>query len=163
MAARRQAMRGRSSRPNGTWARALVTATIGSGVKSLVTTFSLGNPGIDETIRRTRGRISVHSTFAPASGEAVVGMMVATDVAIGQGVASLPGPLTERSDDLWFVWEPMLFASGAASDNIQVITFDSKAMRKVEEGSGIAVVFESASGGNTLIVSVAISLFATRR
>ena len=78
------------------------------------------------------------------------GAIVINDLAIAAGVASIPGPVTDESDDGWFVWQPFGSLYGAVTvgtasrPTLMPIQYDSKAMRKVEEGFGIAFVVENA-------------------
>ncbi len=90
------------------------------------------------------------------------GLVVVSDLALAAGVASIPGPVTDASDDGWFVWEPLLNRMQSASLlEPRIFEFDSKAMRRVEEGSGIAVVVENASAATGLIFTCGISLLTS--
>ena len=136
------------------WARgvhASTPTTLAAGTKALVGSIALSNAGIGEVVRRTRGVFTVTSDQNTLHEQQVgaVGFIVVTDVAIGVGVASLPSPATERNDDGWFVWESFCQISGTTNGSATVTPspnsyfFDSKAMRKVEEGYSIAVVVEN--------------------
>ncbi len=121
--------------------------------KVLLTSVVLSNPGIGETVRRTRGLISIMSDQQTVVEEQVgaFGMVVVTDLALAAGAASIPGPGTDASDDGWFVWVPFVQASegnvGVADPPglpvSQRYEFDSKAMRRVEEGFVIAIMVEN--------------------
>ena len=139
------------------------------GTKVLLASFVLSNPGINETVRRTRGRFFVNSDQATTNEMVLVaiGFVVVNDLALAAGAASLPGPISDASDDGWFVWEgvPILSAStdggsGSIVSGVQPIEFDSKAMRRVEEGFGIAVIAEASGVGAE--VSMAVSLLSSR-
>ena len=111
--------------------------TVALSTKVLLGTFALNNPGIGETIRRTRGLISVASDQSGAvEGQlGAIGFVVVSDLAAAAGAASIPGPVTDAADDGWFVWEPIVqFSSivGAAAGRGASYPFDSKAMRKVQ-------------------------------
>ncbi len=105
------------------------------------------------TIVRTRGSLYVHSdqTAANESGFGAFGMAVVNDNARAAGAASLPGPITDEGFDSWFVYENfggMNFgpSTGALFANPWTrYDFDSKAMRKVENGDAVVVMFENAS------------------
>jgi len=139
------------------------TATaVAAGAKVLLATIALSNPGINETVRRTRGWINVNQTLSGTKLGAL-GFVVVNDLAIAAGVASMPGPFTDADDDGWFVWQayggsrPLTTASES-----HIFEFDSKAMRRVEEGFGIAVIAETAGGSvDPVLVSVAISLLTS--
>ena len=105
---------------------------------------------------RTRGMLNVTNlTIADGFSSGAFGMIVVTDVAAAAGVASIPGPVTDASDDGWFVHQ--FFATkteleSAVGFSQQVLTqyvIDSKAKRIVEDGSVIALVVEN-SAGSTL-------------
>ncbi len=124
-----------------------VTA-LGSNVTLLDQTFAFGEPG---TIVRTRGTLFVRPSVntANATGFGVLGMAVVTDAAAAIGVTAIPAPSGASDDDAWFLWTP--FATdvrfdtgiGFAMDTLTVFQFDSKAMRKVHDGSTAVVVLEN--------------------
>ena len=107
------------------------------------------------TVVRVRGLIYVQSDQVAADEQQFggVGMAVVSDLAIAAGVASIPDPITNEDSDLWFMHRffsyGMLIGSGAGTGvptpNGTTFEFDSKAMRKVEEGSDIAVVLANAT------------------
>jgi len=139
------------------WARGVFAGTpttLLPATKALVGSVSLSNPGIGEVVRRTRGVFSVTSDQASLFEQQVgaLGFIVVTDTALAQGIVSLPSPATDRNDDGWFVWESFCQIGGNTTGTTigavgvaapQVYFFDSKAMRKVEEGYSIAVVVEN--------------------
>ncbi len=173
MAGRRPRARGvirRSPRPGGTWARLITgAATVAGATKVVVATGTLSNAGIGETVRRTRGWVAVASDQVAATENAhgAFGAVVVSDAAVAIGVTAIPGPITDDDDDGWFVWQPVasrfVFVSGVGVDGHQynVYSFDSKAMRRVEEGFQIAFMFETGSADG-MIFNVAMSFYATR-
>ena len=162
---------GRGQRQPTTWAR-LVQATdyqvVAAGTKVLLVTAVLSNPGISETIRRTRGLVSICSDQSVALEVqfGALGAMVVSDLAVAAGVASIPGPVTDANDDGWFVWQPvqqlqMGDVGGALSASRSVqYEFDSKAMRRVQEGFAMAFVFEN-NGAHGVNVALAASLLTS--
>ncbi len=110
------------------------------------------------TIIRTRGvlHLSTDQIAASESYYAAYGMAVVSDQALAVGVSAVPTPLTEADSDLWFVYEPMtsrmLFgdATGLGGGDGVMVRFDSKAMRKVEDGQDIATVEEASSNSGLL-------------
>ena len=128
----------------------------------------LDNVGISETVRRTRGQIFVASDQGAAIEDQLgaLGLMKVNDVALAAGAASIPGPVTDASDDGWFVWRPFTQigerAAGGTSALGILYEFDSKAMRTIEEGFGVAVMLENASPTHGITVSFAVSLLSSR-
>jgi len=128
------------------------TASLGVGTKILnqsLTTAELAK--LPFTVVRVRGEVLVISDQIAAQEEGLMGLGfgVFSDTAVAAGVASLPDPITNESDDLWFVHKfvfNLITASGLGGNIGGIQSFDSKAMRKVEEGSDIAVVVSNASG-----------------
>ncbi len=111
------------------------------------------------TIVRTRGVIHIHSdqagadeTYGVAYGEAVV-----SEQAAAIGVTAVPTPVTDKGSDLWYVYESLfqhleVVTSASAFDEGAFKEFDSRAMRKVEEGQNIVSVVENEING--VIVTV---------
>ncbi len=102
------------------------------------------------TIVRTRGFWRLHSDQEGADEiyAAGLGMAIVSDQALAIGVTAVPTPDTDRDSDLWFLYEELAgsfsFISGLnAFDLAPSAQFDSKAMRKVEDGSDIAIVLQS--------------------
>ena len=157
----------RAHRQPTSWGRLVPTAftVVPAASKVLLATFVLSNPGIGETVRRTRGIVSVRSdqTSLPEIQLGAVGFVIVSDLAIAAGAASIPGLVSDASDDGWFVWQPFgqsLSAAASFTTNWQWL-FDSKAMRRIEEGFTIAVMAENAHATNGLSVHVSTSLLAS--
>jgi len=152
-----------------TWSRttSVGSLTVPAASKVLLTTFTLANPGIGETVRRTRGLISISSdqTAAVEEQTGALGFVVVTDLAIAAGAASIPGPHTDSSDDGWFVWLPFMQTSIATLATANLISyqydFDSKAMRKVQEGSGVAVMVENSNAATGLKVLIGVAMLTS--
>ena len=159
--------RGRSQAP-GTWARFVDDApvTVAAGTKVLFASFILSNIGINETVRRTRGIIHMRSDQAAGNEDqaGAFGMIVVTDLAVAAGAASIPGPVTDASDDGWFVWVPMIGAGATVTEGRVGFSFefDSRAMRRVQEGFTIALMYENASATLGLVADIGVSLYTTR-
>ena len=106
------------------------------------------------TITRTVGSLTVMSDQVAAAEYPFlgVGAMVVSEVARVAGIASLPTPFLEESDDAWF-----LYVTGAAGGGTingapaQTVHFDSRAQRKVEEGSAVVWTVENASSAFGLL------------
>ncbi len=144
--------------------------TVAGGTKTLLSTLVLSNPGINEVVRRTRGVFSAQSdqTSVFESPYGAIGFIVVNDLALAAGAASIPGPVTDADDDGWFVWEAFLPMSGATDQGSVVpvqwpnVYFDSKAMRKIPEGFGVAVMVENATVAIGLDFAIAFSILAQR-
>ncbi len=105
------------------------------------------------TIVRNVGFVAVKTdqtanTEVPIGG---VGKMVPTDQASAAGVASLPDPSTEVSSDSWLMYQAfacdLLVTSAIGSTPVlKFFPFDSRAMRKVEDGFDVVTVLVNASG-----------------
>jgi len=169
--ARRRTVPAFSRRDSGTnWGRTIVPAvTIAAGTKVLLATIVLSNVGIGEVVRRTRGQVLVISDQASVAEQqnGAFGMVVVTDLAAAAGAASIPGPVTDANDDGWFVWVPTLQITGGTIGGAPSVgvpqwphLYDSKAMRRVEEGFVIAVMFETLSQGSE--VGFATSILSSR-
>ena len=180
MPARRRLALARNTRQRAptNWARAVpangTMTTVAATNKAILGSVVLSNPGIGETIRRTRGLVSIRSDQASAFEEitGAFGMMVVNDVALALGVTGIPGPVTEANDDGWFVWLPfselMVGNAGASPASIFAsrasmnYEFDSKAMRRVEEGFSVVMMIENEDSANGLVAGVSFSILSSR-
>ncbi len=124
------------------------TTALGGNAVLMDQTFPFGEPA---TIVRTRGTLWVASDQVAATEDVfgAMGMAVVTDAAAAIGITAVPLPSSASDDDAWFVWLPWLTGIRVASAvGFQDRTFsrfdiDSKAMRKVHDGSTAVVVFEN--------------------
>ena len=172
MARQRQRQFARRPQRTTNWARFLNTSqsVVPAATKLLIGTMVLSNPGIGETVRRVRGRFLVMSdqTSAYEFQLGAFGMVIANDLALAAGAASLPGPGTDGNDDGWFVWEPFgqlaqATEAGSTHDGIHVgHDFDSKGMRRIEEGFGIALMVENVHATHALEFVLTLSLLSSR-
>jgi len=136
--------------------------TVGVSSKVLLGTFTLSNLNIDETVLRTVGSLSVTSDQASVTEPQIgaLGMILVNDLALAAGAASIPGPITDRSDDGWFVYilivSNMLVNTAVGFDALAGARydFDSKAKRRVEEGFGIAIMIENASAASAFLAAL---------
>ncbi len=109
------------------------------------------------TIVRVRGVMHVRSdqvaaseTFGVSMGQAVV-----SDQASAIGVTAVPTPETDRGSDLWHVYESVLGFFKITEDEGgqgMFLQYDSKGMRKVEDGEDSITVLETASITTSAIV-----------
>ncbi len=105
------------------------------------------------TVVRTRGLLVVKSDQI-ANGEepfGSLGMAVVSDEAAAIGVTAMPTPFTDAASDLFFLHLDWAMITEVNNTNITntpwIQTFDSKAMRKVNENETIAVTIENGHTG----------------
>ena len=158
--------RSQGSRPNRSWAATVGTTevTIPAASKVLIGSFALSVSSIDETVLRTRGMIAVRSDQIATTELQLgaFGMIRVTDVALAAGVASVPGPGTDASDDGWFVWQPIdqafILNTAVGFDSVGFVQYpiDSKSKRIIQEGEVVAIVCENthATQGFKIVVSL---------
>ncbi len=113
------------------------------------------------TIVRTRGVILGRSDQSAASEDYSFGYghAVVSEQAVAIGVTAVPTPMTDADSDLWFVYESVigqLIFSDATGifEAGQRVAFDSKAMRKVEDGQDAISVVETSSLSAGAIIQV---------
>ncbi len=144
---------GRRRTPNRSWSGfSVVEQAVSSSSKLLLATFALNNPGIDETVLRNVGLISISTDQSAASEfqHGALGIIIVTDTAAALGVAAIPSPIADSDDDGWLLHVPFsqFFDLGSNigfnTTSVQY-SFDSKAKRIVHDGSSLALVIENAS------------------
>ena len=171
--ARRGITRGRSQRGGTNWGRLVLTApvTVAAGTKVALISITLDNVGISETVRRTRGRFFITSDQGAAQEQQIgaIGAIVVNDLALAAGAASIAGPVTDADDDGWFVWESFAQMSGANDGGGVSISlppgqyeFDSKAMRRIEDGFVAVIMVENAHATDGLTIAMGVSLLTSR-
>ena len=118
------------------------------------------------TIVRTRGILAYVSdqTAASENYSAALSMAVVSDQALGIGVTAVPTGFTDLGSDLFWVHQMMagrfefISGVGVSSPNaMQVIEYDSKAMRRVDDDQDLAIVLETSS------LSLGINVFHAAR
>jgi len=154
----------RGNRKGTAWGRLVETAytPVANGTKVLLATLNLDNQGITETLVRTIGMISIVSDQFAASEDQMgaFGVVRVSDLAITAGAASIPGPVTDASDEGWVVWQPFvqrLLVGGTTAQQLSTqYHFESKGARRVETGFALALMVEN-SGATGLHAALAIS------
>ena len=114
------------------------------------------------TITRTIGQLTVWSdqTIATETPMGAAGLCLVNERAVAVGITAFPDPVTENDADFWFLYQPFAapFILDAAGDtfHFSVSNFDSKAQRKVEEGTQIVGIIanSSASSGMFFIINL---------
>jgi len=133
-------------------ALASTLTTLASGTPVLLTGLSAATLALRPfTIIRNRGVMHLASDQISASESymAHMGCAVVSDQALAIGVTAVPTPVTDRDSDLWFLYESLvsreLFGDATGfNDGAGVAKeYDSKGMRKVEEGQDLAFVLEN--------------------
>jgi len=104
------------------------------------------------TVVRTRGVMLVTSDQTSVSEvySVQMGFAVVSDQATAIGVTAVPTPDTDINSDAWFVYESVFGSFEVTSDigrllNGTLHNYDSKAMRKVDEGFDVVQVMECPS------------------
>ena len=116
------------------------------------------------TIIRVRGVMHARSDQVAATETYGwdLGFAVVSEQAVAVGVSAVPTPLTDKGSDLFFVYEQLFgrleestgAGTGVPTETGRFKEFDSKAMRKVDEGQDMVVVMENELGtGVNAIVS----------
>jgi len=100
------------------------------------------------TIVRARGIMFIESDQSAASEQQsmTIGHCVVSDQAVAIGITAVPTPNTDGDSDLWYVYQSLMTAQGAGTVDSQLgiaVEYDSRAMRKVEDGAQLIVVAES--------------------
>jgi len=103
------------------------------------------------TVVRSRGfwHVTSDQNAAIENWGCSLGMCVVSDQAVAIGVTAVPTPSTDLGSDLFFLHETVygrLVADSTAGRMSEVgsgQTYDSKAMRKVDDGQDLVVVIET--------------------
>ncbi len=109
------------------------------------------NPGLDITVRRTRGLVTLSSDQQAVveDQEAIFGMGIVSTDAVAAGVASIPGPLSDPEWGGWFVWIPLLHGFCTSANEVQFpMIIDSKAQRIID-GVNETLVVVGETGANS--------------
>ena len=149
----------RSRRPNNSWSGVVISAfsVIAANSKVLLSSLVLSNQGIDETIMRVVGSITVISDQAAAAEQQIggVGLMIVTDLALAAGAASIPGPSTDVEDDAWFAHALFQHQDKETTSPRSLTTnFSSKGRRVVESGQSIALMVENSHATHGFSIGV---------
>ncbi len=107
----------------------------------------VGGPHV--TPIRIVGNLSTEHAVG-TGGTMVVGAAVFADAAVAAGIASLPDPLTDASDDIWTFIRGIPYPDAATR---RVSEFDSRAARKVEEGQQLVFIVANSTTGNVSTIN----------
>ena len=150
-------LRGGRNRRETLWIGSTTAETTLAGAPTAVLTNALNATALalrPFTVVRVRGFMHIHSDQAGADETygASYGQCVVSDQAVAIGVTAVPTPVTDRSSDLWLVYESAfahleVVTSASAFNEGMFKEFDSRAMRKVEEGQDLIAVVENEIAG----------------
>ena len=116
--------------------------------KVLLMTFAPGTAAFDHvTVRRVRGFMNISPDTNVAEEQiGALGLGVFEDTAVAIGIASLPDPVTDVSDDIWlahwsFAYRTSIGPVGAirGKENTTMV-LDSKGMRKIPIGKTLCAI-----------------------
>jgi len=144
------------------WSSAVETRTTLGVASTAVILSSLGAAGLalrPFTVVRSRGVLFIQSDQAAANEFQTVayGECVVSDQALAIGVTAVPTPVTDSISDLWFMYQWNVAAGENAAESGSTgnfVEFDSKAMRKVEDGSDLIGVVETGTLSNGVLATV---------
>ncbi len=110
------------------------------------------------TVVRSRGMLMLESdqTAADERSRVQYGAAVVSDQSVAIGVTAVPTPVTDDGSDLWYIFESIAHSFIAAAGRGPIysqMTFDSKAMRKVEEGQDIITVAEQGAAVGCILTN----------
>ncbi len=124
--------------------------------KFLISVFVPSNPGIDETLLRTVGILSIASDQASGLETQVgaLGMIGVSDAAVTIGITAIPDPISDIDNDGWMLIVPFSQQTTLGVDHgadTKEYHFDSKAKRVLPgQGVGFAVVIANAHATHAL-------------
>ena len=112
------------------------------------------------TIVRFRGLLSIASDQAASSEfqQARFGASIVSEESLAIGVTAVPVPVSDADNDMFFVFADLVNRMEVSSaigiwQNAVVSEFDSRAMRKVEDGQDIALCLETTASSAGIRVS----------
>ena len=159
----------RRVRHNRAWSGVVSTSgtAVAAATKVLLGSFNPTTSG-DVTVLRTVGTFMIHSdqTAATEQQSGAFGCILVNDVALALGVTGIPGPVTEISDDGWFLYQSFhqrftqLSAVGFSAQGAMLYQYDSKARRKVEDGRSVAIMVENSSASAGFTIQFSMRLLA---
>ncbi len=156
----------RPFKPSGGWSGSVIAPfVVAAASKILVVSFAAPAQSFTLTIRRIRMQIAWGSDQSAAIEEpfGAIGAAVLSDNAIASGVANLPDPFTDVSDDIWMMHQPLVyFGSQGQRDTSNEWDVDSKAMRKVADGYALAFIIANGSATDGARAQVTIRLYSTQ-
>ncbi len=137
-----------------------VTTLAAASTATLVTSLNAAALALRPfTVIRTRGTLQLTSdqTAATENQDVQYGRCVVSDQATAIGVTAVPTPSTDNSSDAWYVFETVFSQLFVTTDigrfiSVQQHDFDSRAMRKVEDGFDVISVVETGAGSDGAVI-----------
>ncbi len=141
----------RRSRGTKEWNGVTFNPTVLTTTQGILASF---NHDLTETALRQRGRFLFRAVPDAAADDdiAAIGIIVVSDNAVGQGGASVPGPINDPDAPwLWHNYVPLAGGASTAEDPESIglnvyVDLDSRAMRKVDRNEAIVLVAELQTG-----------------
>ena len=142
----------RGSRSPTQWAFLSTDGNLLAGNKVILGSFFPTIGASHETVVRIVGGLRVEDATGNG-GLFAVGAAVFASNAVAAGVASLPDPITDGGDDLWTFHQVVPYSP--TKNTVWVYSFDSRAMRKVEDGQELVFIAANGVGGDACDYSIA--------
>ncbi len=166
--ARRLTISRRGQRPNNSWFGVISSeyVDVAAATKQLLGSLVPSNAGIDETVLRLIGNVSVMSDQAANLERQIgsIGLIVVSNQAVAAGAASIPGPSTDIEDDGWFAHMQFAQLTNRDTDAVGIASltydFSSKGRRVVQEGESIAIMAENIHATNALSLALQFRLLS---
>ncbi len=118
-------------------------ATVAAGTKQIIGSLLPLAGFSHETVVRIVGE---WQKGGGVGGTVAIGACVITDAAFAVGAAAVPDPISDVNDDIWVFISSI--SEVVATDVPINRQFDSRAMRKVDEGSRLAFIIANNSTAN---------------
>ena len=146
-AQRRSFRGGRGTRSPTEWVGIVANdPTVASTVVQTIGSVVPGGSG-HNTVVRIVGNWQVDG--AGLDGQVAIGAAVVNEAAFIAGAAAMPDPIGDIGSDMWTFLSSMTVATVARSGGFtDPINFDSRGMRKIEEGQRLVLTISNGTGGN---------------
>ncbi len=138
-----------------------VRATVWVGLTGTFTTIGAGGTAVllnvtsaallalrPFTVIRARGTLFLTTDQNAAREDQGVGLgsIVVSDDAVAIGITAISTPITQAESDGWYLYQTLMTARGAGSTDSEMgvgLDYDSKAMRRVEDGFQLVTIVET--------------------
>jgi len=161
-------LRSGGSRRQTLWiAQSVIETTLASAESELLVSLldSVGLALRPFTIVRTVGALMLRSdqTSVAESYQAAFAAAVVSDQAAAVGITAVPAPATDQGSDLFFLFQQMMGHLEVTSDigryiSAQTVSFDSRAMRKVNEDEQVVFVAQNSAVSSGSIITSSLRM-----